>query len=125
MWVTNTGAYRSTSPKGLKKVADPIGPENRKYIIDAAMQASLVVVGCGALELPSMRTFFLSVAEDLITSGAKLHALATTQAGWPGHPLYLPLNVEPRPWHPSADLLARFAANRGAPVSNLNGEAPP
>src|SRR5581483_4090035 len=45
--VANLYAYRATDPKTLKAAADPIGPENYRYIRALSERAALVVVGWG------------------------------------------------------------------------------
>lgn len=60
--VTNIFAWRATDPKELKRVEDPIGPENDAYLLSTARHASMVVcawgkttVICSGGGLPSSR----------------------------------------------------------------------
>ncbi len=90
---TNIFAFRSTDPKGLRTVADPVGPGNDEAIVDAARSADLVIAAWGNHgELRERGQF---VRELLASSGVAVHQLRMTGAGHPGHPLYLPADAEP------------------------------
>jgi hypothetical protein len=45
--VVNAYAHRSTDPKKLREVEDPVGPENDRYVLEIAARATLRVVGWG------------------------------------------------------------------------------
>ena len=92
--VTNLFALRSTDPKGLKKVRDPIGPLNDRNILFAAAECKLVLCGWGlhgayqdrgSKVLATLRRRFPD----------KLRALHLTKDGIPGHPLFLPYDLQP------------------------------
>lgn len=91
--ITNLFAYRSTDPKALKHVADPIGPENDAALLNAARGAARVVCGWGAGGPLLGRS--RAVAGMLCEAGMELWALRILPSGEPEHPLYLPYSLEP------------------------------
>jgi hypothetical protein len=93
--VTNLFAYRSTDPAALRKVPDPIGPSNDEVIAYHARKAALVVCGWGALGSLYGRSG--AVLGLLKSIGVNPHYLRLTAGGEPGHPLYLPYDLVPRP----------------------------
>jgi hypothetical protein len=93
--VTNLFALRSTDPDRLRRALDPIGPENDRHILEAAMQAQLVVCAWGAHGSYLGRD--KAVLAMLRGRGIKPHALKLTLAGRPVHPLYLPSHLKPKP----------------------------
>ena len=94
--VVNLFAWRSTDPRALARVADPVGPENDGAILAAAWCAELVVAAWGVHGRLGGRG--RRVARTLAAAGVELAALATTGAGEPRHPLYLAGSLLPRPW---------------------------
>ena len=83
--VTNIFAYRSTDPKPLYTLDDPVGPENDAYLRKAAARADLRVVAWGTHgALHGRHEAVLSLLADF-----PLTALSITQGGFPKHPLYL------------------------------------
>lgn len=83
--VTNIFAYRSTDPKALYTLDDPVGPENDAYLLKAAAQVGLRVVAWGThgALLGRHEAVLALLAEYPLT------ALGVTQEGFPKHPLYL------------------------------------
>lgn len=83
--VTNIFAYRSTDPKALYTLDDPVGPENDAYLRRAAERSSLRVVAWGTHgALKGRHGAILALLADY-----PLTALGVTQEGFPKHPLYL------------------------------------
>lgn len=93
--VCNLYALRSTKPRGLWRVDDPVGPDNDIWIGMAARRAALVIVGWGVNAKPERERH---VAHLLADVGAQPHALRLTRQGSPGHPLYVPASTMPIPW---------------------------
>lgn len=92
----NLFAFRSTDPKGLRRVPDPIGPENDDWIYTMVDEVQLIVVAWGAHSHPMMK----SRAEHVLSLIPIPKCLGTTKGGSPRHPLYVPGNtklVEYRP----------------------------
>lgn len=88
LYVANLFALRSTDPRALKAVGDPVGPENDDAIHDAAVRSRVVVCAWGAHPMARKR------AEDVLEvlrslPGERLRCLGTTKGGHPRHPLYV------------------------------------
>ena len=85
--VTNLFALCATDPAGLRRVADPIGPENDAAILEAARGAGLVLCGWGNHGAYLDRAS--AVRALLAGLGVAPYGLALTRLGEPAHPLYL------------------------------------
>lgn len=93
--VVNIFAWRSTDPRELYQVADPVGEFNDTAILGAARKSQLVVCGWGkhgALQDRGER-----VLELIRKAGKVPHALRINSDGSPEHPLYLSYKLQPRP----------------------------
>lgn len=93
----NLFALRSTDPKLLRVVSDPIGPDNDaalRRIVEEA-QNRRIICGWGGHGVFMGRG--AEVRSLLQSSGARAEALSLTLAGEPGHPLYLPSDQQPFP----------------------------
>lgn len=95
--VVNIFAHRSTDPRALRTVADPVGPGNNDAILAAADAADLVVAAWGVHG--ALHDRGPAVHALLTGAGHALHHLRMTSSGHPGHPLYLPGSTVPVPWH--------------------------
>ncbi len=95
MVVTNAFALRSTDPKGLRSVEDPVGPDNDAYVVRTARQADLVVVGWGTHAGLHGRHAQLV---RLLRNVCMLNCLGITKHGYPKHPLYLRKDLTPTPF---------------------------
>jgi hypothetical protein len=91
--VVNAYAWVSTDPSALRKVADPVGPENDAAILEACKGATLIVCAWGK-NLRRDR----EVAVARLLAGMQLHALHYNDDGSPSHPLYLPKSLRPVPF---------------------------
>ena len=83
MILTNLFAFRSTDPKFLKNVPDPVGPDNDQMIVRCCRSSALVVVAWGAHGALQGRD------ERVLTLLSAPHCLGVTKSGLPRHPLYL------------------------------------
>ena len=92
MDVTNAFALRSTDPKGLRQVDDPVGPDNDEHIVELARSADLVVVGWGTNAKLNDRHTHLS---ELLREVCEPMCLGLTKDGYPKHPLYLRKDLRP------------------------------
>ncbi len=91
--VFNLFAYRSTDPRGLMDVADPVGPENDKYIaeaFDGDLSESLVLFAWGSWS-SGYQTLLRQRVErvtSLLAGRATPAVFGFTKDGHPMHPLH-------------------------------------
>ena len=93
LMVVNLFAYRSASPLDLKKVDDPVGKQNDRYLKKAIKSADQVVVAWGNNGKLMQRDRF--VLELLSKHNIQSHCLGITKAGYPRHPLYVLCSNQP------------------------------
>jgi hypothetical protein len=93
----NLFAWRSTDPKQLLTVSDPVGPDNDEWILARASESKMIICGWGGTSplIPERAT---TVLRELRGAGIKLHALKLTKDGHPGHPLYISYSIKPFDW---------------------------
>lgn len=93
----NAYAFRSTDPKGLWRVDDPVGPENLHEILSAAtwFMTDLFVAAWGTNIRSEHQDYLM---RQLSANGVTVHALRLTKHGYPSHPLYLPQTLRPFAW---------------------------
>lgn len=90
--VVNLFALRSTNPASLRRVDDPIGPENDAAIIDACRGRD-VVVAWGGHTMTKTRD---KTVLKLLSEAKSIRCLGVNKDGSPVHPLYLPGKTELR-----------------------------
>ncbi len=88
--VVNLFAWRATSPQALKEADDPIGPDNDRFIREAAAHAQQIVVAWGNGGTYQQRD------QDVLTllTPSPLWCLGITRDGHPMHPLYQPTTAQ-------------------------------
>jgi hypothetical protein len=94
--VVNLFAFRSTDPKMLAKVADPVGRLNDPHILASAKRAAVVVCAWGANGPRLGRG--VAVKRLLRSHCIDLHHFGLTNGGQPKHPLYLRGDSELKLW---------------------------
>ena len=90
--LANLFAFRATDPKKMLSAPDPVGPDNDRYLVEAARVASLVVAGWGVHGTHKDR------AREVRSLVPGLHYLRLTKGGHPAHPLFLPHYLRPISW---------------------------
>jgi hypothetical protein len=83
--VANLFAWRSTDPKVLHSVPDPVGPANDEALQTAAERAAMIVCAWGAGG--ALHTRGAAVAARLRAIGRPVSHLGLTALGEPRHPL--------------------------------------
>lgn len=92
--VGNLYAFRATDPRDLFRADDPVGGERNEDVLIGLLAGSEIVIAAWGAHARQSR-----IAEVLKLPGAeRMEALATTKAGAPRHPLYLPNTATPVVW---------------------------
>ncbi len=91
MVMLNLFAYRATYPKDMMRAADPIGPDNDKWITKVMRESDLLVLVWGSLGV--YRNRYKKVI-NIISPHSNVMCLGKTKAGMPRHPLYIRNNKE-------------------------------
>lgn len=90
----NAFAFRATDPREMEAAADPVGPDNDKWLLSETAKADRVFCCWGThAKLGGRQTHLLELLKD-----RPLHYLRLTSGGFPSHPLYLPSDLEPVRW---------------------------
>jgi hypothetical protein len=95
MVMVNLYAYRSTDPKKLSMVSDPVGPDNDMHIRFHNKRAGITVAGWGTMGGRVGRS------DRVLEMLQSPHYLELTKHGYPKHPLYLKKDLEPIPFQPT------------------------
>lgn len=82
--MANLFAFRATDPKVMKRAADPVGPENDKWLWELYGRAKLVIAAWG-----NDGAFLERGGEVLAMLNHDVCQLGYTRSGQPKHPLYL------------------------------------
>lgn len=93
LMVVNLFAHRETDPSLLIAEADPVGPDNYKYIELAADKADAAICAWGS-DFMAMPRFVDPVMTILYTYGHEPECLGVNKDGNPKHPLYLAADTE-------------------------------
>jgi hypothetical protein len=94
--IVNLFALRATNPLCLYSHLDPIGKQNDEQILKAAKRADQVICAWGRHGHINNRG--ITVEAMLRQHAIKLSILKLNQDGSPGHPLYLPYDLQPVLW---------------------------
>lgn len=97
-YMLNLYGWRSTLPGPLwdGSVAEPIGPDHDRHILEVGGSVSYVVCAWGAF--PKAQQRGKDVLHLLNDAGIETKALKLTLDGHPAHPLYLKSNLKPFEW---------------------------
>ena len=90
--MVNLFAFRSTDPSMLKRVEDPVGPDNDSYIQKCVSESNLVIACWGK------HGKLLNRDKALMGSLPNLVCLKRNKNGTPHHPLYLSKDITPMPY---------------------------
>lgn len=96
MRMLNAFALRSTDPRGLKQIDDPVGPDNDFWLKKMTKDVSLTVLCWGVhAELNERHAHIVKL---LRKASRDVHCLGVTKAGYPKHPLYLKQSLQAVPF---------------------------
>ena len=84
--VVNLFAYRTPDSRALSRVANPVGEDNDRFIVQAVWRARCVIIAWGAKGTLLNRD---EVVLDLLAGQDRLYCLGRTKDGYPRHPLYV------------------------------------
>lgn len=90
--VANLFAYKATKVEDLRKVEDPVGPDNDAHLRDLFLEADQVIYAWGPLakQPKEFRDRWKDVHEAARRCGHEPMAIGTPcQSGHPRHPLFL------------------------------------
>ena len=87
--MANIFAFRSTDPKKLKKIKNPIGNKNDFWIKKLNKEAGMTIAAWGT------HGDYLNRGKEVSRMLKNLYCLRKTKNGFPSHPLYLPANLKP------------------------------
>ena len=96
MYMLNIFAYRSTDPKPIYDLADPIGPDNDKHLLATVKKCARVIAAWGNHGRLHNR------GDAVFKLIPNMYCLGVTNEAEPKHPLYLPNDVLPFPLKPEA-----------------------
>ena len=94
--IVNLFAYRSPTPSALKKINNPIGPENNHYLLEASRCADKIILAWGNWGTLLNRDQI--VCQLISPYQHKLHYLLRNHSGQPRHPLYIKRTTLPQRW---------------------------
>ncbi len=91
LMIGNIFAFRSTCPRVMRMVGDPVGYGNDAMLLGMAQESDLVVCGWGVHGTHKGR----SAEVRHLLREYRLHCLGKTKDGEPRHPLYLRGDLQP------------------------------
>lgn len=94
--MTNLFAWRATDPKHMKAAADPVGPDNDRWLLDCAKRSGRVVAAWGSHGSHQNRATHVCQ----LLRNFDLVCLTRNADGAPGHPLYLKKTLPFLPFAP-------------------------
>jgi hypothetical protein len=96
LYMLNLFAYRSTDPRALRSIADPIGPDN-DITLRVMCEHRRVLAAWGTHGTLGHRCY---MAKPLLkgVAGIDLVTLGLTKEGHPKHPLYIAASTQPQEW---------------------------
>jgi hypothetical protein len=92
MIITNLFAFRSTDPKKLSEIFDPVGVGNDRVLEQTIVEADAIILAWGTN--PEVRQRKPHVMEMLKRVSCPIYCLGLNKDGSPKHPLYLKKNQE-------------------------------
>ena len=96
----NPFAFRATDVNELARAADPVGPENARYLAEIIAEADILVPCWGNYKKVPRRLHghFDKLRAQLFAAGKPVKIFGLTQSGDPLHPLMLGYDTVLMPW---------------------------
>ena len=91
--VVNLFAYRTSKPSLIKQVAEPIGKDNDRYIVESVKRSDKVILAWGNHGTWQQQDLYIL---QLLKNHNHLYSLGITKRGCPRHPLYLRSTIKPQ-----------------------------
>ncbi len=91
--VVNLFAYRTPHPSLLKQVAEPIGKDNDRYILETAQHSDRLILAWGNHGTWLQQDLYVL---ELLKNHTHLYCFGVTKKGCPRHPLYLQRTSKPQ-----------------------------
>lgn len=91
--MANLFAYRTTYPKEIYLIDDPIGKDNDYYLLECVKQSDLIIACWGNNGTYMDRE---KIIKELVPN---LYCLQKNKNGTPHHPLRLPRDINPIPFN--------------------------
>jgi hypothetical protein len=101
VYVANIFAYRSTDPRPLRDIVDPVGAENNRWIARLRKQSDLCICAWGNWARVRNRG---DEVLKLLEKYGPLHCMGLNKTGYPKHPLYLRKKLEAIEFKPKASV---------------------
>lgn len=97
--VRNVFAFRSTDPRELAKVDDPVGPLNHEHLQSARRVSLMTILVCGWGKPRTEKRLKAGYqSAGVILACQTAHCFGTNKDGSPRHPLYLPSDALLEKW---------------------------
>lgn len=93
--ITNMYGFCATDPNEMKRAADPVGPDNDRWLVEIAAGAGIRIAAWG-----THATFMERDKAVRRLIAGPLHYLTITKDGHPHHPLRLRKDLTPTLWEP-------------------------
>jgi hypothetical protein len=97
-YVLNLFAYRAPTPSILRKIPNPIGPENDKWLLETVDKVDKVIFAWGT------HGNLLNRDREVIILLKTAYCLELTKGEFPKHPLYIRSDSQPVPFRPVNNL---------------------
>lgn len=93
--VCNIFGYRSTNPKDMLSIENPVGLGNDYHIEQESIKADMIILGWGNHGGHLQRNAFVKKYLQFVIGFKPVYALKVTKTMEPSHPLYLKSDLKP------------------------------
>ena len=93
LYIVNLFAFRTSDPRDLLRILDPVGPDNDKWIKSHTKDHKLIIATWGNYGS------FMEKGREIYNEVPNLYCLKINKTGQPAHPLYLGYDLKPKPFN--------------------------